>query len=62
MLFRSLQQIALPEAQNVVAFYPIGRVTDAPQPEVAQQFIDFVLSAEGQAILARWGFGPAPVQ
>ena len=58
----SLEQIPLPEGQNVVAFYPIGRVTDAPQPEVAQQFIDFVLSAEGQAILARWGFGPAPVQ
>ncbi len=59
---QTLQQIPLPDAQNIVAHYPIGLATDAPQPELAQQFIAFVLSPEGQEILARWGFGPAPVQ
>lgn len=53
----SVRLIPLPEAQNVVALYPIGLAADAPQPALAQQFIDFTLSAEGQAILARWGFG-----
>ncbi|MCA9956360.1 MAG: molybdate ABC transporter substrate-binding protein [Anaerolineales bacterium] len=53
-------QIAIPEAQNVVATYPIAPLADAPAPTLAQSFIDFVLSNEGQAILARWGFGQPP--
>ena len=59
-LAENVALIPFPEAQNVVALYPIALVTDAPQPALAQQFIDFTLSAEGQAILAEWGFGPAP--
>lgn len=53
-----VQQIAIPDAQNVIATYPLAPLADAPSPAQAQAFIDFVLSAEGQAILARWGFGP----
>lgn len=55
-----VRQITIPEAQNVVASYPIAPLADAPAPTLAQSFIDFVLSAEGQAILARWGFDPPP--
>ncbi|MCA9872621.1 MAG: molybdate ABC transporter substrate-binding protein [Anaerolineales bacterium] len=55
-----VQQIAIPEAQNVAAAYPIAPLSDAPQPELAQSFIEFVLSAEGQSILVKWGFGPPP--
>lgn len=55
-----VQQIAIPEAQNVVATYPIAPLADAPAPTLAQSFISFVLSEDGQAILARWGFGPPP--
>ncbi len=54
-------QIPIPEAQNVVAAYPIAPLVDAPAPTLAQDFIDFVLSDEGQAILANWGFGPPPI-
>ncbi len=54
-------QIAIPDRQNITAIYPIASLVDAPQPELAQRFIDFVLSDEGQAILSRWGFGP-PLQ
>lgn len=57
-----VQQIAIPDAQNVVATYPIAPLTDAPQPDLAQSFVAFVLSAEGQAILSRWGFGPPPAR
>lgn len=53
-------QIAIPEVQNVVASYPIAPLADAPSPELAQAFIDFVLGAEGQSILGKWGFGPPP--
>ncbi len=54
-------QIPIPDAQNVVATYPIAQLTDAPSPTLAKNFIDFVLSEEGQAILVRWGFGPPPI-
>lgn len=55
-----VQQIAIPDAQNVVAAYPIAILADAPQPELAQRFIDFLLSDAGRAILERHGFGPPP--
>jgi molybdate transport system substrate-binding protein len=55
-----VQQIPIPDDQNVIATYPIAPLTDAPHPELAQSFIDFVLGEEGQAILSRWGFGPPP--
>ncbi|MAT97902.1 MAG: molybdate ABC transporter substrate-binding protein [Anaerolineaceae bacterium] len=56
-----VRQIPIPEAQNVVAAYPIAPLADAPSPTLAQSFIDFVLSDKGQAILSRWGFGPPPI-
>jgi molybdate transport system substrate-binding protein len=54
-----LRMIALPESIDVRAEYPIARVTDSPNALVAQEFIEFVTSAEGQAILRAAGFGPA---
>lgn len=53
-------QIDIPDDQNVIATYPIARLADAPAPTLAQSFVDFVLSEDGQAILAKWGFGPPP--
>ena len=55
-----VQQIAIPDAQNVIAAYPLAPLSDAPEPELARSFIDFVLSEEGQNILSNWGFGPSP--
>jgi molybdate transport system substrate-binding protein len=55
-----VQQIPILDAQNVGATYPIAPLSDAPSPTLAQSFIDFVLSDEGQTILSRWGFGPPP--
>jgi molybdate transport system substrate-binding protein len=51
--------VAIPEDVNVVAQYPIALVADAPDPSGGRAFIDFVLSVEGQQILADAGFGPA---
>jgi molybdate transport system substrate-binding protein len=36
--------------------YPIAIIKDSKAPTVAQQFIEFVLSPEGQAVLAKYGF------
>lgn len=48
--------VDIPDDQNVVASYPIAALTNAPNPEAAAAFVAFVLSDEGQAILAEYGF------
>lgn len=49
-------QIAIPDALNTIASYPIAPINDSAHPEQAQRFVDFVLSADGQTILAQYGF------
>lgn len=53
-----VQVIPIPEPFNVVASYPIALLEGSAQPELAQSFIDFVRSDQGQEILGRYGFGP----
>ena len=53
-----LPVIEIPPEWNVLAEYPIAALKDAPQPELAAEFVAFVLSLEGQAILRKWGFSP----
>lgn len=53
-----LQKIDIPVEENVVAQYPIAALAQSPNPELASAFVDFVLSAEGQSILQKWGFLP----
>lgn len=55
----AVQQIQIPDDQNVNAHYPLGIISDAPNQQHATAFIDFILSPAGQAILAEWGFGSA---
>lgn len=55
-----VRQIPVPEAYGIRAVYPIARVVGGGQPDHAAAFIRFVLDPAGQAILARWGFGPPP--
>ena len=50
--------IEIPEALNVIATYPIAVVRDAPSREQADKFVQYILSDEGQRILARFGFIP----
>jgi molybdate transport system substrate-binding protein len=44
---------------NVVSNYPIVVTMNAPNAAAAQAFVAFVAGAEGQAILAKYGFLPA---
>ena len=37
--------------------YPIAATAASAHPELARSFADFVISAEGQAVLKRYGFG-----
>ena len=40
--------------------YPIAVVTASKAKDLGQAFVDYVTSADGQAILAKYGFLPAP--
>lgn len=51
-----LKSIEIPEDLNVIAKYPIAPIVKSKHTNLAAKFIEFVLSAEGQAVLAKWGF------
>jgi molybdate transport system substrate-binding protein len=52
-----VQLIAIPDEVNIVATYPVAAVAGGDEP-LAAAFIAYLLSAEGQAILAEYGFQP----
>jgi len=54
-----LKSIPIPADYNVIAQYPIATLAASPNPDLASAFVDYVLSADGQAILNKWGFAPA---
>jgi molybdate transport system substrate-binding protein len=51
--------IEIPENLNTVATYPIAPLEDARSPGLAHEWVDLVLSEEGQRVLEEWGFEPA---
>jgi molybdate transport system substrate-binding protein len=51
-----LTTIEIPANFNVVARYPVATLTQAPNPGLAGDFIAYVLSSDGQAVLKKWGF------
>jgi molybdate transport system substrate-binding protein len=56
MSAEGVEGIEIPEGENVLAEYPIAALSGAPNPDGAAAFVEFVLSDEGQAILADFGF------
>lgn len=52
-----LEAVVPAEADQVVNRYPITTLTSATDPEAAAAFVDYVLSDDGQAVLAEYGFG-----
>ena len=53
-----LKTIEIPTDMNVIAAYPIAPLLGSTHPEAALNFVKFVLSSSGQAILKKWGFAP----
>ncbi len=48
--------LAIDDAYNVLARYPIAVIETTRHADLAQAFVDFVLSPEGQSLLATRGF------
>ena len=51
-----LKTIDIPAELNVIAKYPIAKLTQSPNADLADAFIAYVLSPDGQAVLQKWGF------
>lgn len=47
----------IPGAADVVTTYPIAPLDQSPEPDLAQAFVDLVLSEAGQQVLHDAGFG-----
>jgi molybdate transport system substrate-binding protein len=54
----NLVTIAIPDKFNVTAHYPIATLTNAPDPKLAQAFIAYIMSSNGQTVMMKWGFSP----
>jgi molybdate transport system substrate-binding protein len=52
--------VEIPPEINVTAAYPIATLKGAPNPALAQAFIDLVRSPTGAAVLREAGFVPCP--
>ncbi len=53
-----LKSIEIPAELNVVAKYPIAPLMKSENADLAAKFVEYVLSPDGQATLAKWGFAP----
>jgi len=58
-LAAKVQGIPLPAQVNPSAMYPIALTRHPANREAAQAFLEFILSADGQAVLASHGFASA---
>jgi molybdate transport system substrate-binding protein len=52
----SVEGIEIPVGVNVTAEYPIAALADAPNPDMAADFVSFVQSEPGREILESRGF------
>ena len=52
-----VDEVPISNEVNPVASYPVAVLADSDEQDLAVAFVSFVLSAEGQAILAEQGFG-----
>lgn len=53
----SVEGIEFPESGAAVNRYPIATLADTENPDLAEQFVDFVRGEQGRQILADAGFG-----
>ena len=53
-----VKMIEIPAELNVIAEYPIVTLSQSAHANLADAFIAYVLSDDGQAVLQKWGFAP----
>lgn len=53
-----ITKIEIPDKYNVIATYPMGILKQSKYPSQAVEFINFVKSDKGMAVLEKYGFEP----
>jgi len=51
-------KLDIPDALNTIASYPIAPIADSKNAELAQAFVDLILSPEGQQVMEKYNFIP----
>ena len=51
-----IKTIAIPDAFNTFADYPIAQVKGAAQPDLARAFMAYVVSGPGRDVLKKYSF------
>lgn len=51
-------RLDIPDVLNTIASYPIAPIVDSRNAELAQAFIDLILSPEGQQVMEKYNFIP----
>jgi molybdate transport system substrate-binding protein len=54
-----VEVVQSPEDLNITATYPIAALQGARSPGLAREWVELVMSDEGQRVLQKWGFEPA---
>lgn len=54
----SIATLAIPDNLNTITTYPIAATKNAKNADLAKRFVDYVLGAEGQQVLVKYGFIP----
>jgi molybdate transport system substrate-binding protein len=57
-----VETITIPDSVNVLGPYPIGVLSGSQNAQLAQSFVNYVMSPDGQAILQSYGFIPVASQ
>jgi molybdate transport system substrate-binding protein len=52
----SIGTLDIPDDLNTIASYPIAATKSSRNADLAKKFVDYVLSADGQQILVKYGF------
>jgi molybdate transport system substrate-binding protein len=53
-----LKTLEIPAELNVIAEYPIAAMRKPTNADLANAFVAYILSADGQTVLQKWGFAP----
>ncbi len=54
-----VSQLAIPDALNTIASYPVAPIADSKNAALAADFVTLLTSPDGQAVMAKYGFLPA---
>jgi molybdate transport system substrate-binding protein len=56
MIGHAVEEVEVPQNQNIRSTYQAGRLKNAPRPEAADLFMEYLISDEAKEIYKKFGF------